>query len=87
MKVNINKVKERELELIHYVGFLPMDILTHIDGLKRNDYLKSINKFDEIQELNHNYKVKYSRHGLPYKEKVLIKWIADNPQFSDCVIL
>ena len=48
MKVNENKVKERELELIHYVGFLPMDILTHIDGFKRNDYLKSINKFDEI---------------------------------------
>ena len=86
MKVNINKVKEREIELIHYVGFLPMDFLNIIDAFKRNDYLRSINKYEEIQELNHNYKVQYSKHGLAYKEKVLRKWIADNPQFEDCVI-
>ena len=42
MKVNENKVKERELELIQYVGFLPMQILSRIDAFKRNDYLKSI---------------------------------------------
>ncbi len=87
MKVNENKVKERELELIQYVGFLPMQILSRIDAFKRNDYLKSINKYKEIQELNHNYKVQYAKHGPPYKEKVLRKWIADNPQFEDCVDL
>ena len=86
MKVNENKVKERELELIRYVGFLPMDFLNIIDAFKRNDYLRSINKYEEIQELNHNYKVQYSKHGLPYKEKVLKKFIVDNPQFEDCVI-
>ena len=87
MKVNINKVKEREIELIHYVGFLPMDFLNIIDAFKRNDYLRSINKYEEIQELNHNYKIQYSKHGLAYKEKVLKKFIVDNPQFEDCVIL
>lgn len=87
MKVNIDNVKERESELIHYVGFLPMQILGRIDATKRNDYLRSINKYEEIQELNHNYRVNCSKHGHAYKEKVLRKWIADNPQFSDCVDL
>ncbi|MBE6494753.1 MAG: hypothetical protein E7Z84_09155 [Methanosphaera stadtmanae] len=87
MKVNYNKVKEREDELIHYVGFLPMQILGRIDAFKRNDYLRSINKYEEIQELNHNYRVNCSKQGYPYKEKVLRKWIADNPQFEDCVDL
>lgn len=87
MIVNKNKVKEREAELIHYVGFLPMDILKYIDGLKRNDYLKSINKYEEIQKLNHKYRVIYSKQGQSYRKNVLKKWIADNPKFSDCVII
>ena len=87
MKVNYNKVKEREDELIRYVGFLPMDILKYLNLTKRSDYLKSINKFDKIQELNYNYRIQYAKHGKPYKETVLRKWIADNPQFEDCVDL
>ena len=87
IKINKENVKKREQQLIHFKGFVPIDFLKYIDNFKRYDYLKQIGIFEKVQEDNHNFKVAYSKHGLSYKEKVLKKFIVDNPQFEDCVIL
>lgn len=86
IKVDYNKVKERESELIKYNGFLPFDILKYINLVKRVDFLKAIGKFDEIQEANLNYRINYKRQGDNYKNTVLKKWINDNPKFADLVV-
>ena len=87
IKINKENVKKREQQLIHFKGFVPIDFLKYIDNFKRYDYLEQVGIYKKVQEDNHNFKVAYSKHGLSYKEKVLKKFIVDNPQFEDCVIL
>ena len=86
IKINKENVKKREQQLIYFKGFVPIDFLKYIDNFKRYDYLEQVGRYEKVQEDNHNFRVAYSKHGLSYKEKVLKKFIADNPQFEDCVI-
>ena len=87
IKINKENVKKREQQLIYFKGFIPIEFLSYIDSFKRYDYLEQVGIYEKVQEDNHNFKVAYSKHGLSYKEKVLKKFIVDNPQFEDCVIL
>lgn len=43
--------------------------------------------YDKMQEDYHNYRVGCSKYDWEYSQKILKKFIADNPQFEDCVIL
>lgn len=86
MEINRQRIKERENELIHFEGFLPFEILSRIDFIKRNDYLKSKGLFDEIQKQNLKHRINSSKYGEEYKQKVLKDWILGNPKFKDCVL-
>ena len=86
MELDIDKIKAREGELIKFADFLPMEILNVIDAVRRNDYLKNIGKFDEVQKLNLAFRRNFKLYGLEYKEKILKDWIRNNPQFEDLVI-
>ena len=87
IKINKENVKKREQQLIHFKGFVPIDFLSYIDYSKRNEYLKQIGIFEKVQEDNHNFKVGCSKYGWEYNQKILKKFIGENPQFKDCVIL
>ena len=86
--LNKPKIQEKEYDLIHFKGFIPMDFNYHIDMKKRNDYLKRINKFDEVkkEQIKIRTNAKNSDDTDVFFEKVLKKWIADNPQFKDLII-
>ena len=86
MKVDIDKIKEHEEELIHFVGFLPMEFLGNIDAFKRNDYLKKIGEYENIQSLNHIYRVKASKYSKEYHDKTLQTFLRNHPQFKECII-
>ncbi|MEE0942679.1 MAG: hypothetical protein UIB63_06180 [Methanobrevibacter sp.] len=86
MKVDKRKIKAHEEELIHFIGFLPMEFLGNIDAFKRNEYLKKIGEYDAIQYLNHIYRVNASKYGKEYDDKLLRAFLKDNPRFKDCII-
>ena len=85
--INEENVKKREQQLIYFKGFIPVDFLGYIDFSKRNDYIKEIGIFEKVQEDYHNFRVGSSKYGWEYKQKILKKFIGENPQFKDCVIL
>lgn len=80
-------LKKREQQLIYFKGFVPIDFLSYIDYSKRNEYLKQIGMYDKMHEDYHNFRVGSSKYGLEYEQKILKKFIGENPQFKDCVIL
>lgn len=86
--INKDKLKEKENTLIYFNGFIPMEFFKYIDMFKRNNYLKSINKFDEIEKENIKVRkmMKSNSDAVAYSENVLKKWIVDNPQFKDLLI-
>lgn len=88
LEINADAVKKKEYDLIHFEGFIPFDLWPYIDMLKRNNYLKSIGKFDKIQKQNAKVRgnMKISADADLYLEKVLQKWVDDNPKFRDIII-
>ena len=87
LKINKENIKKKEQQLIYFKGFVPIEFLSYIDSFKRYEYLKQIGMYDKMQEDYHNYRVGCSKYGWEYSQKILKKFIADNPQFEDCVIL
>lgn len=87
LEINVDKVKEFENRLIYYDGFLPIDLMGYIDMDKRNEYLKKNGKFEELQKQYLDFRIKFKKYGLEYRENVLKEWILDNPQFKNLFIL
>ena len=54
---------------------------------KRDDYLKQIGIIEKMQDDNHNFRVGCSKQAWKYSQKIQKKFIGENPQFEDCVIL
>lgn len=88
MKLNVAKVEERENDLIHFNGFIPLNLFMHINMLERNTYLKNIGKYNEVEA--DNIRVRNSMNKADdtdlFEEQVLKNWIRNNPQFEDLVI-
>ena len=87
LKINKENIKKREQQLIYFKGFVPIEFLSYIDSFKRYEYLKQIGRYDKMQEDYHNYRGGCSKYGWEYSQKILKKFIGENPQFEDCVIL
>ena len=88
IEFNEDIIKKNENKLIYFKGFIPFQICDYIDMLRRNNYLKSIGLFEDIQKeiIEVRNAMKISGDADIYLEKVLKKWVADNPQFKDLVI-
>ena len=83
------KLKEREEELVYFNGFIPIQFLGIIPTLKRNKYLESIGKYDEIEEQNIliRQRMKEAPDSEVYLENVLKEWLIANPKFKNLFII
>lgn len=88
LEIDADAVKRKEYDLIHYDGFIPFDLWLYLDMFERNNYLKSIGKFDSVQKQNTKVRgnMNISSNADLYLEKVLQEWVDNNPQFADIVI-
>lgn len=89
MKLNMDNVNKRLNELTYFKGFVPFQFWCKIDMLKRDNFLEHNGLFDKVNEENivHRNAMKSSGDSDAYADKLLKKWIKDNPMFMDCVIL
>lgn len=88
IELDVNNINKHKNNLIKFEGFIPFNLFGYIDMLKRNNYLKSIGKFDDIAKENMMYrnKMKSSDDADMYMDNILLKWVEDNPQFNDILI-
>ena len=87
-KLDIDLINKKENELIYFDDFIPFDICSYIDMLKRNNYLKNRGKFDKIQKKNFSIRqnMKNSDDADLFSEKILKLWVVENPQFADLIV-
>ena len=86
--INNKVVKQKEKDLIHFKGFIPLDFHGYIDMLQRNTYLKNIGLYGKIQMDIIRFRDNMKRSNDPdkYLERFLISWVNSNPEFKGCII-
>lgn len=81
--------KKKKDQLTYFKGFLPFQFEVVINTIKREDYLKRIGLWKDIN-LKEQEVIKGMRENYPdedeYLEAILKQWLIENPQFQDCII-
>jgi len=88
LKFNYKKLKEKQKELTQFKGWLPFILELYIDIGEREDYLKSIGLYDDIEQANQDY-MRILRYCCDdpqkFMEDLTIEFVNDNPQFKGII--
>ena len=90
MRLNSNEVEKRSNELQTFRGFLPFQFDGYVNLVKRKEFLVEKGLWDEVheQELTVMRGIRETRPNEDvYLDKLLKRWIKENPQFKDLVII
>jgi len=90
VRLNKENVKMKLHSLQHFEGFLPFQFNTHINRSKRKEFLIQRGLWDRVhkQDLKVMQGIRDTRpNDDVYMDRVLLKWVEDNPQFRDLIIV
>lgn len=94
VKINYERVIEREPTLRYFKGWIPSNLLLHIelyshDNIQgRYDFLKENGIYDEVYKKDLEYRQQLKSYETyeekeQFKVETMVKWVEDNPQFED----
>lgn len=90
IKLNDTNCKKKKMDLEYFKGFVPFQFDCYIDLNNRENFLRTIGLWDVVhkRELEIMQGIrKYKPRDDDYLDMILKRWIKDNPQFKDCVIM
>ena len=84
--LNFDNIKKRSKEIERYPGKLPILIYNYINISNHEKYIDNeiLKSYDEERAM---YVKLTDDEEYNYENKELIKWINNNPQFKDLIIL
>ena len=87
LKFNHEKIKEKEMELTQFKGWLPFRLEVFIDLVKRESYLKSAGLYDEIEKANQDYMrlLRYHKEPQLFMDELIIEFVENNPEFEGII--
>lgn len=88
MLINNERIEQRKKELQHFKGFLPSPLDMFVNGIKREEFLKSEGIFEEVfkQEIEYRNTLKSSEDKVDFRLSEFVKWVENNPEFSDFLL-
>ena len=87
--LNFEEIQKHSEELEEYTGLLPSFILLYINISNYNDNLREHGLYDEIlkERINRRQKLRKAEDKSEIKLKELIKWINENPNYTNLINL
>ena len=88
LRLNKQNCEKKKDKIQYFKGFVPFQFNHYVNWVKRREYLQSIGAWNDVKQQEDIVK-QGIRDTMPdsdvYLDNVLRKWVADNPQFQDCV--